>query len=50
MSKRTPGSKAQMKIGKARYAKERERFREKLARKRAESETTILDVLGDDDG
>jgi hypothetical protein len=35
MSKKTPGSKYAMKAGKARYKAERERYREKLARRRA---------------
>ena len=34
MSKRSPGSKHAMRIGKERYKAERERFRAKLARKR----------------
>jgi len=38
MSKRTPGSKYQMKIGKKRYDEERERYRVKLRRRRQESE------------
>ena len=33
MSKRTPGSKYAMKAGKARYQKERERFRQKRDRR-----------------
>lgn len=36
MSKRTPGSKWAIKAGKERYRKERERYREKLARRRAQ--------------
>jgi len=35
VSKKTPGSKYAMKQGRARYLKERERYREKLARRRA---------------
>lgn len=38
MSKRTPGSKYQMKIAKKRYDEERERYRVKLRRRRQESE------------
>jgi len=33
MPKKTPGSKMAMKIGKERYRKERERHRERLARR-----------------
>ena len=34
MSKRSPGSKAQMKIGKERYRKERDRYRQKLVQRK----------------
>jgi len=47
MSKRSPGSKHQMKIGKERYKKEREAYRLKLARKLA-ANTNVLDVLGEE--
>jgi len=36
MSKRSPGSKYAMKLGKERYKKERDRHREKVARRTAQ--------------
>jgi hypothetical protein len=38
MSKRTPGSKYAMKQGRERYRKERERYRQRVANRRAQEE------------